>query len=55
MSAPQSSAATTVEDLSGISTAAFGNPYDALIAASEDDPASTLDLDMADLLIFCLD
>ncbi|KAH7091263.1 RNA ligase/cyclic nucleotide phosphodiesterase [Paraphoma chrysanthemicola] len=29
----------TFEDLSGISTSAFSNPYDALIAASEDDPA----------------
>ncbi|KAF2688014.1 AAA-domain-containing protein [Lentithecium fluviatile CBS 122367] len=29
----------TFEDLSGVSTSAFTNPYDALIAASEDDPA----------------
>ncbi|OAL01382.1 AAA-domain-containing protein [Phaeosphaeriaceae sp. SRC1lsM3a] len=28
----------TFEDLSGVSTAAFSNPYDALIAACEDDP-----------------
>jgi vesicle-fusing ATPase len=28
----------TFEDLSGISTSAFSNPYDALIAACEDDP-----------------
>jgi hypothetical protein len=26
------------EDLSGVSTSAFSNPYDALIAACEDDP-----------------
>lgn len=32
------------EDLSGISTAAFTNPYDALIAASEDDPVSPIRL-----------
>lgn len=29
----------TFEDLSGISTSAFDNPYDALISASSDDPA----------------
>ncbi|KAH7410247.1 P-loop containing nucleoside triphosphate hydrolase protein [Phaeosphaeria sp. MPI-PUGE-AT-0046c] len=28
----------TFEDLSGVSTSAFSNPYDALIAACEDDP-----------------
>lgn len=28
------------EDLSGISTSAFSNPYNALIAACEDDPVS---------------
>ena len=40
MSAPIAPAGTTFEDLSGVSTAAFSNPYDALIAASEDDPVS---------------
>ncbi|EUC32051.1 hypothetical protein COCVIDRAFT_107562 [Bipolaris victoriae FI3] len=34
-----SNQANTFEDLSGISTSAFSNPYDALIAACEDDPA----------------
>jgi hypothetical protein len=29
---------TTFEDLSGISTSSFTNPYDALIAACEDEP-----------------
>ncbi|KAJ4347015.1 uncharacterized protein N0V89_010949 [Didymosphaeria variabile] len=38
MSAPNSSAGNTFEDLSGVATAAFSNPYDALISASEDDP-----------------
>ena len=33
----------TFEDLSGISTSAFSNPYDALIAASEDDPVCHFD------------
>ena len=28
----------TFEDLSGVSTDQFDNPYDALIAASNDDP-----------------
>jgi hypothetical protein len=51
MSAPQSSAGTTIEDLSGVSIAAFSNPYDALIAASENDPVSALDLGIAVLLI----
>jgi hypothetical protein len=32
------SASNTFEDLSGISTSAFSNPYDALISACEDDP-----------------
>jgi len=31
-------AANGFEDLTGISTSAFSNPYDALIAACEDDP-----------------
>lgn len=33
-------AANTFEDLTGISTSSFTNPYDALIAACEDDPVS---------------
>lgn len=33
----------TFEDLSGVSTAAFSNPYDALIAAAEDDPVKTFE------------
>lgn len=37
VSAPANQA-NTFEDLSGISTSAFSNPYDALIAACEDDP-----------------
>lgn len=44
MAAPKAgnaSANNTFEDLSGISTAAFSNPYDALIAACEDDPVRT--------------
>jgi vesicle-fusing ATPase len=32
----------TFEDLSGISTSAFSNPYDALIAACEDDAVCIL-------------
>jgi vesicle-fusing ATPase len=31
-------ASNAFEDLSGISTSAFSNPYDALIAACEEDP-----------------
>lgn len=31
-------AANTFEDLTGISTSSFSNPYDALITACEDDP-----------------
>ena len=31
-------AVNTFEDLTGVSTSSFGNPYDALIAACEDDP-----------------
>jgi hypothetical protein len=37
VSAPGSQT-NTFEDLTGISTADFSNPYDALIAACEDDP-----------------
>ena len=32
--------ANTFEDLTGVSTSSFSNPYDALIAACEDDPVS---------------
>ncbi|KAF2445715.1 AAA-domain-containing protein [Karstenula rhodostoma CBS 690.94] len=38
MFTPQASAGATFEDLSGVSTAAFSNPYDALIEASKNDP-----------------
>lgn len=36
---------TTFEDLSGISTSSFSNPYDALISACADDPVSWTQLD----------
>lgn len=44
MSASSTSAVPAFEDLSGVSTAAFSNPYDALIVASEDDPVSDVHL-----------
>lgn len=50
MSAPQASTGATFEDLSGVSTAAFSNPYDALIEASKDDPVRNLRLTIAILL-----
>jgi vesicle-fusing ATPase len=31
-------ASNAFEDLSGVSTSDFSNPYDALIAAAQDDP-----------------
>ena len=33
-------ASNTFEDLSGIATSAFDNPYDALLSVCEDDPVS---------------
>lgn len=36
-----SDAGNTFEDLSGVDSAAFSNPYDALIDACQDDPVSS--------------
>lgn len=33
-------AANVFEDLTGVSTSSFSNPYDALISACEEDPVS---------------
>jgi vesicle-fusing ATPase len=37
-------AVNTFEDLTGVSTSSFSNPYDALIAACEDDPVRYPDI-----------
>ena len=55
MPARKASAEATFEDLSGVSTAVFSNPYDALISASEDDPVSACSSGstIAVVLMFC--
>ncbi len=37
---PSADSQNKYEDLSGVNSAAYANPYDALIEASEDDPVS---------------
>ena len=44
-------ASNAFEDLSGVSTAAFNNPYDALIAAVEDDPVVLSQISFGSMLI----
>lgn len=48
----KASAGATFEDLTGISTTAFSNPYNALIEAAKDDPVCTSGSFVVTLLMF---